>query len=742
MAIRNVDLLKTYSRSAPIRIREIAGVQLPLISGNVRMVDALQPSGIHVLRPYLGTAEKCPRCGFVGPSQQTSKSECAGCRMCGACCSKIFDCPQAAPVQRHREVTVSDSEETTATSQHPLNNSSGTAAAEQQQKSGEHIPMRLCCECRGLRLVMELLASSPTSIRNLVDQARCNPVALCALLKSIRQSSVAADIPLREWVTWAALSGCSVPKRNEDNDHGDGVWDLRQVLELLPTCFHEKLQAFSKDFTILTSFVADELIPLLFRFGREGNAARGDNDDQELRDESVVQFLSTILQCDVLFTKNLMEVMVTAFTDTSDFPNTSEFINSALPTYIADLRSILNPPHGMLEKWGIVCSVPQSVLCRLPHVGRPIEHLEVLLDHVLAVTELRGPLPVSANDPAKQIAVVASRVAPKLLRAGQLGDAADLFKMVYNAVAADSQLLRDLEAPTASIGQEINRGAEAVVCAATLCGHPCAARQAHILEPAALANYPGEAVSKLVADLRELASRWFNLPHHDNVLRLYFVECKDLVLKHQPHKAVPRTFFAELCVDSLDRMLERRDDRCAVGRLKSVAYQVASGLAVLHETNVVHRDLKGANILCGTDEKWKVADFGLAKADAGASVVRSFGGTPLFASPEMRAILPSERNPKYSCHTDCWSFGCVLLEMIDKLTYEGVLPEVQEVSRLPVGDEAAVAAKLDYHLARIGEEVIRDMFAASAPMGMVLRGCLRVSTTTRFSMQDVLRILR
>ena len=79
-----------------------------------------------------------------------------------------------------------------------------------------------------------------------------------------------------------------------------------------------------------------------------------------------------------------------------------------------------------------------------------------------------------------------------------------------------------------------------------------------------------------------------------------------------------------------DRRLYAGSDAEVLARILDVAVQSAWGLAHAHELGVVHRDVKPANILVGTEVK--VTDFGLAGAAAG-----SYRGTRHYASPEQAA---------------------------------------------------------------------------------------------------------
>eukprot|EP01064_Diplonema_japonicum_P010466 TRINITY_DN1771_c1_g5_i1.p1 TRINITY_DN1771_c1_g5~~TRINITY_DN1771_c1_g5_i1.p1 ORF type:complete len:574 (+),score=96.11 TRINITY_DN1771_c1_g5_i1:141-1862(+) len=98
-------------------------------------------------------------------------------------------------------------------------------------------------------------------------------------------------------------------------------------------------------------------------------------------------------------------------------------------------------------------------------------------------------------------------------------------------------------------------------------------------------------------------------------------------------------------------------DECVI---RNYMVQIIAGLRYLHENNVVHMDIKAANILVTAQGKCKLTDFGAAcKVVAGdeKQLCQKFLGTPLWMAPE----VARERMATKS--SDIWSLGCTMLEM-------------------------------------------------------------------------------
>jgi NIMA (never in mitosis gene a)-related kinase 1/4/5 len=84
---------------------------------------------------------------------------------------------------------------------------------------------------------------------------------------------------------------------------------------------------------------------------------------------------------------------------------------------------------------------------------------------------------------------------------------------------------------------------------------------------------------------------------------------------------------------------------------------MVSALKSLHEHNILHRDIKSANIFISKDSKSiKLGDLNVSKL-LKKGLVHTQTGTPYYASPEVW------RDEPYDFKSDLWSLGCVIYEM-------------------------------------------------------------------------------
>lgn len=101
-------------------------------------------------------------------------------------------------------------------------------------------------------------------------------------------------------------------------------------------------------------------------------------------------------------------------------------------------------------------------------------------------------------------------------------------------------------------------------------------------------------------------------------------------------------------------------------RVASYLVKVVEGLHYLHYNNVVHGNLKAANILMAKNGYIKLADFGLPlylhEIEHGGST-----STPNWTAPEVIALRCT------STRSDIWSLGCTVIELLTgKPPYGGI----------------------------------------------------------------------
>ncbi|KAL1289669.1 hypothetical protein AAHE18_20G076900 [Arachis hypogaea] len=132
-----------------------------------------------------------------------------------------------------------------------------------------------------------------------------------------------------------------------------------------------------------------------------------------------------------------------------------------------------------------------------------------------------------------------------------------------------------------------------------------------------------------------------------------------------------------------------RKYRLKDSQVSAYTRQILSGLKYLHDRNVVHRDIKCANILVDANGSVKLADFGLAKATK-LNDVKSSKGSPYWMAPEVVNL----RNRGYGLAADIWSLGCTVLEMLTRQPPYSHLEGMQALFRIGRGEAPPVPETL------------------------------------------------
>ena len=100
--------------------------------------------------------------------------------------------------------------------------------------------------------------------------------------------------------------------------------------------------------------------------------------------------------------------------------------------------------------------------------------------------------------------------------------------------------------------------------------------------------------------------------------------------------------------------------------IRNFVRQILSGLSYLHSKDIIHRDIKGANVLVDNKGRIKISDFGISKRvevsnlgnpQGGKSNRSSLQGSVFWMAPEV------VKQTSYTRKADIWSLGCLVVEM-------------------------------------------------------------------------------
>ncbi|XP_072983017.1 mitogen-activated protein kinase kinase kinase 18-like [Typha latifolia] len=194
-------------------------------------------------------------------------------------------------------------------------------------------------------------------------------------------------------------------------------------------------------------------------------------------------------------------------------------------------------------------------------------------------------------------------------------------------------------------GPTLGRGASATVSLATMCssGKVFAVKSASLAHAAIL-----EMEQSILSSLK---SSYI-------ISYLGFDTTRELT----PNKLCYNLFMEYAPGGSLSSEIKKHGGRLDERTIRFRTYEILCGLAYIHENGVVHCDIKGENVLIGSEGHAKIADFGCSKrvaadADDDGKGGVQLRGTPVFMAPEVA------RGEEQGTAADIWALGCTVVEM-------------------------------------------------------------------------------
>jgi serine/threonine protein kinase len=190
---------------------------------------------------------------------------------------------------------------------------------------------------------------------------------------------------------------------------------------------------------------------------------------------------------------------------------------------------------------------------------------------------------------------------------------------------------------------------------------------------------------------------------------------------HEIDETDGHTFIAMAYVDGQSLKDKIETGPLSLDEALSLAIDIAKGLQEAHEKNIVHRDIKSANVMISRKGHGKITDFGLAKLAGGTRVTKTgtMLGTAAYMSPEQVSGETADHR------SDIWSLGVILHEML--------------TGRLPfVGDQAQAVAYQIVHEDAESLTAIRT----GVPMELerIVGKCLAKNPSNRYQHVDDLLV--
>ena len=176
-------------------------------------------------------------------------------------------------------------------------------------------------------------------------------------------------------------------------------------------------------------------------------------------------------------------------------------------------------------------------------------------------------------------------------------------------------------------------------------------------------------------------------------------------------------------LESLDSFIKREE--VYVGDVVNMAMDILEGIRECENHNIIHRDIKTANLFRNKKGIYKLGDFGIARDTSASSRSLSHKGTDNYMAPEVY------QGKRYSQNIDLYALGIVIYKLLNK-------------NRLPfLGEERLTSRSIEraFQLRQQGEEIPRALECSERLHEIIKKMCAYNPEERYQNAQEVLRDL-